>query len=439
MTEPLWTPSPDRIRAANITRFPEHIRRDCAPAVTTQQGLYRWSVEHPEKFWPQVWAYCGIKSSKSWDKVLEHGDRMPGAKWFTGSRLNFAENLLRYRDERTALVFRGEKGERVALTYKELYAQVAGCADALRKSGVVQGDRVAGFMPNRHETVIAMLAATSLGAVWSSCSPDFGITGVLDRFGQIAPKVLVTVDGYHYANKIIDSLERIRGVLERLPSVQQVVVVPYVSTAPDISRLPNAKLWADYLTDATEVQFEQLPFDHPIYIMYSSGTTGVPKCIVHGAGGTLIQHLKELALHTDVKREDVRVTAADLIQVPEGQITDQGLRLNVDVGIQYLESWLRGNGCVPIYNLMEDAATAEISRTQVWQWMHHGAQLSNGQKISAPMIRDTIKTQLAQIRVNVGDERYEKSKFPQAAQLFELMMVNPECKDFLTLEAYRYL
>ena len=305
MTEPLWTPSPDRIRAANITRFLEHIRRDCAPAVTTQQGLYRWSVEHPEKFWPQVWAYCGIKSSKSWDKVLEHGDRMPGAKWFTGSRLNFAENLLRYRDERTALVFRGEKGERVALTYKELYAQVAGCADALRKSGVVQGDRVAGFMPNRHETVIAMLAATSLGAVWSSCSQDFGITGVLDRFGQIAPKVLVTVDGYHYANKIIDSLERIRGVLERLPSVQQVVVVPYVSTAPDISRLPNAKLWADYLTDATEVQFEQLPFDHPVYIMYSSGTTGVPKCIVHGAGGTLIQHLKELVLHTDLQREDV--------------------------------------------------------------------------------------------------------------------------------------
>jgi acetoacetyl-CoA synthetase len=305
MSEPLWTPSPERIRVANITRFLEHVRQECAPEVASQKALYQWSVDHPEKFWPQVWAFCGIKASKHWDKVLVDGNKMPGAQWFSGSRLNFAENLLRYRDERPALVFRGENGERAALTYKELYRQVAGCADALRKSGVTSGDRVAGFMPNRHETVIAMLAATSLGAVWSSCSPDFGINGVLDRFGQIEPKVLITTDGYHYGTKVIDSLERIRGVLEKLPSVQQVVVVPYASAAPDISAIPRAKLWKDYLTDATEVQFEQLPFDHPVYIMYSSGTTGVPKCIVHGAGGTLIQHLKELVLHTDLKREDV--------------------------------------------------------------------------------------------------------------------------------------
>lgn len=305
MSAPLWTPSPDRVRDANITQFLNHIRSDVAPDVTTQHALYRWSIEHPEKFWPQVWGFCGVKASKTWDQVLLHRDRMPGAQWFTGSRLNFAENLLRYRDDRVALVFRGEKGERAALTYKELYAQVAGCADALRKSGVTTGDRVAGFMPNRHETVIAMLAATSLGAVWSSCSPDFGQNGVLDRFGQIEPKVLITTDGYHYASKTLDSLERIRGVLEKLPSVQQVVVVPYVSAAPDISSIPRAVLWKDYLTDAKEVKFEQLPFDHPVYIMYSSGTTGVPKCIVHGAGGTLIQHLKELALHTDLKRDDV--------------------------------------------------------------------------------------------------------------------------------------
>ncbi len=305
MSDPLWTPSPDRIRTANITHFLDHVRAEVAPDVASQQALYQWSVDYPDKFWPQVWAFCGIKASKHWDRVLEHGDRMPGAKWFTGSRLNFAENLLRYRDDRVALVFRGEKGERASLTYKELYVQVAGCADALRRSGVKTGDRVAGFMPNRHETVIAMLATTSLGALWSSCSPDFGINGVLDRFGQIEPKVLITTDGYHYANKTIDSLERIRGVLEKLPSVQQVVVVPYVSAAPEISAIPKAVLWKDYLTDAQELQFEQLPFDHPLFILYSSGTTGVPKCIVHGAGGTLIQHLKELALHTDLKREDV--------------------------------------------------------------------------------------------------------------------------------------
>ena len=305
MSKPLWTPSPERIQQANISRFLEYVARECDPHVMSQQALYRWSVEYPEKFWPQVWAFCGIKASRNWDEVLKDGGRMPGAQWFTGSRLNFAENLLRYRDARPALVFRSEHGERISLSYKELHKQVAGLADAMRKSGVVSGDRVAGFMPNRPEAVIGMLAATSIGAIWSSCSPDFGINGVLDRFGQIAPKVLITADGYHYGNKAIDCLERIRSVLEKLPSVEKVVVVPYVSARPDISAVPKAVHWSEYLTGAEEIGFEQLPFDHPVYIMYSSGTTGVPKCIVHGAGGTLIQHLKELALHTDVKREDV--------------------------------------------------------------------------------------------------------------------------------------
>ena len=305
MTLPLWTPSKQVIEHANLTRFLEQVRRQCGPDVKDYPELYRWSVEHPQRFWPQVWAFCGIQASQTWDQVLVDGHKMPGAQWFTGARLNFAENLLRYRDQRTALVFRCEQdNKRISLSYRELYAQVASLADALKKSGVQCGDRVAGFMPNRPETVIAMLAATSLGAIWSSCSPDFGTNGVLDRFGQIEPKVLFTCDGYFYAGKIVDSLERIRGVLEKLPSVQRVVVVPYIETRPDISALPRATYWADYLTGATEIEFAQLPFDHPVYIMYSSGTTGVPKCIVHGAGGTLIQHLKELALHTDLKRED---------------------------------------------------------------------------------------------------------------------------------------
>ena len=305
MTKPLWTPSPQMIEHANMSRFLEHVRKHGWPEVKNYPELYRWSVDHPEHFWPQVWSFCGIQASRQWNQAVVEGNKMPGARWFSGARLNFAENLLRYRDQRTALVFRCEQDDkRITLSYRELYAQVAALAGALKKSGVQQGDRVTGFMPNRPETIIAMLATTSLGAIWSSCSPDFGINGVLDRFGQIEPKILFTCDGYFYAGKTVDSLERVRGVLEKLPSVRKLVVIPYVSSKPDIAGLPKAIHWHDYLSDATEIEFAQLPFEHPLYIMYSSGTTGVPKCIVHGAGGTLIQHLKELALHTDLRRED---------------------------------------------------------------------------------------------------------------------------------------
>jgi len=306
---PLWTPSPERIERAGLTRFIRQVGENLSGEVRDYETLWRWSIEHREAFWAAVWSFCDVRASRGWDTVLENGDAMPGAKWFPGTRLNFAENLLKWRDEQVALVFRGEDGRRESLTYAELYSLVARLAGSLEALGVGPGDRVAGFMPNRIETVAAMLAAASLGAIWSSCSPDFGINGVLDRFGQIGPKVLFTTDGYFYAGKTIDSVERIAGVLEKLEGIEQVVVVPFVRESGDavaeaVDRLPGAVAWDDFLSDESEIRFAQLPFDHPLYIMYSSGTTGVPKCIVHGAGGTLLQHLKEHQLHTDLGRDD---------------------------------------------------------------------------------------------------------------------------------------
>jgi acetoacetyl-CoA synthetase len=305
MTGPIWQPSRERIRQANITRYIQLVQREYCPAVHDFASLYRWSIDQPREFWPSVWSFCGIEAQRGWDSVVTDLDRMTGARWFDGARINFAENLLRYRDSRPALLFRNEAGQRSSLTYAELGRQVASLAGALREAGVAEKDRVVGFMPNIPETVIAMLAAASLGAIWSSCSPDFGINGVLDRFGQIGPKVLFTADGYSYNGKRIDSLESIRGLLRHLPSVETVIVVPYAGGRPSLGSLPGGVLYADVLEAAASApQFVHLPFDHPLYIMYSSGTTGAPKCIVHGAGGTLIQHLKELVLHTDVKRED---------------------------------------------------------------------------------------------------------------------------------------
>ena len=268
-------------------------------------SLYSWSVENLEAFWAEMWSYADIQASKSYRKVIDDPARMPGAKWFTESRLNFSENLLRYRDEQTALIFKGEDIVRRTLSYRELYSAVAKVAASLKKTGIVPGDRVCGFMPNMPESIIAMLAATSLGAVWSSCSPDFGVKGVLDRFGQTRPKVLFTADGYYFKGKKIDSLARISDIVKEIPSIEQVVVVPYITENPDFAGMPAAMGYDDFCdNDAEDIAFVQLPFDHPLYIMYSSGTTGLPKCMVQSAGGVLIHQLKELLLHTDLKRED---------------------------------------------------------------------------------------------------------------------------------------
>ncbi|WP_086479210.1 acetoacetate--CoA ligase [Oceanospirillum sanctuarii] len=311
MSAPLWQPSSQRIESSNLQHFIQQVNATQSLTLTDYSDLYNWSIDKTEDFWSELWDFAGVIADKKSETVLENPEKMPGARWFPDSKLNFAENLLKFRDDRTAIVFRGEKGQRKSLTYNELYLQVAQYAAGLKKMGVVKGDRVAGFVPNCAETLIAMLATTSIGAVWSSCSPDFGINGVYDRFGQIKPKVLFTTDGYFYAKKTLDSLEKVSGILERLPEIEHVVVLPFVDENPDLSTLTEpAKSKATLLSDfvdasANEISFEPVDFDHPLYIMYSSGTTGVPKCIVHSVGGTLIQHLKEHLLHTDVKRDDV--------------------------------------------------------------------------------------------------------------------------------------
>jgi len=303
----LWKPSEERKRNANITKFMDFVNKRYKQNFRTYHELYDWSISKIPDFWASVWDFVGIKASKSYDTVVDDVNKMPGAKWFIGARLNFAENLLRYRDDHTAFVFKGETQKSARMSYAELYDSVARLAKSLREMGVAPRDRVVGYMPNMIETAVAMLATTSIGAIWSSCATDIGPEAALDRFGQIEPKVLFTADGYFYKGKTFDTLLKAADIAKGIPSIKKVIVASYIEDKPNIDHIPNAVRYNDFLSKESglEIKFEQLPFDHPVFIMFSSGTTGKPKCMVQGAGGVLINHLKELIIQTDLKREDI--------------------------------------------------------------------------------------------------------------------------------------
>ena len=314
--KPMWQPNPDRARQTAMARFLAQVAARHG-IDKNYHALYRWSIESRDVFWATVWDFVDIRASQKWDDILENGDAMPGARWFVGSRLNFAENLLKRRDDHAALIGVGETGIYQTLTYRQLYAEVARVAAWLKSRNIKAGDRIAAYMANTPQTVIAMLACASIGAVWSSCSPDFGVKGVLERFAQIKPRILFAVDGYRYNGKAIDTIDAVADIADGLPSVADVVIAPFLNPSLKLPPKLSSKLLRgelvlfdelhaahDDIEGDMEIEFAQLPFDHPLYILYSSGTTGAPKCIVHGAGGTLIQHRKEHVLHTDLTAAD---------------------------------------------------------------------------------------------------------------------------------------
>ena len=303
---PLWTPTPEAIARAHVTAFMRLVNDRHALSLRDYRQLYAWSIEKPEDFWLALWDFGGVIAQSRGQRVLADPDRMPGARFFPDARLNYAENLLRRKDDGEAIVFWGEDKVRRTLTWRELNDQVSRTQQALAAAGVAEGDRVAAFMPNMPEAIIAMLATASLGATYTSCSPDFGVQGVLDRFGQVEPKVLFCCDGYYYNGKVVETLPRIAEIVKQLPSVKRVVVVPYIGSPVDSAGIDRAVALPKFIESypAKPVSYRSMPFNHPLYILYSSGTTGVPKCIVHGAGGVLLMHLKEHLLHCDVHPGD---------------------------------------------------------------------------------------------------------------------------------------
>ncbi len=304
----LWEPSSDWIKNAEATRFIDFVNKEYVQNIKDGKELYKWSVERIPDFWAAMWDFAGIIASKKYEKVVENLNIFPGTKWFPGARLNFAENLLKYKDDQLAFIFQGETKVFKQTTFKELNKTVARMAKALKDIGVKVGDRVVSYIPNLIETPTAMLAATAIGAVWASCGAELQPSAVIDRFSQIEPKILFTVDGYYYREKVFDIRENIKVVVDTIPSIEKVIVVSYISDGKvNVSGIPKAINWEDFISkeEDPKLEFEQLPFEHPVYIMFSSGTTGKPKCMVQSAGGVLINHLKELILSTDCKRSDV--------------------------------------------------------------------------------------------------------------------------------------